>query len=581
MKIKALWLALALTVLLVGIAAAQDAPPTANPGAEPVSAAAGQSEPGSPLLALARSDGMIHEEDIDAPLREFLRVRARCVFETLSPPQLTQRLSWVTELDLSPYRGTLTDARWLYMFENLTSVKITDAALADLTVIGSFSSLTELTLLNCGVFDLTPLQTCKKLSSLTLGWTDDYLAAEGAFDLTPLQGMKNLDTLALYGSVIRSLEPLAKNAKQYRALTLSDTSIGDIGTLRKFTKLSRLTLDLLHSTAAADTLRACPQTLKALTLSRIILNADAEDAVKGLRKLTDYTLTDCDAANELFYENLAKSATLTLSSVSLPNGAMIGEVYADKTDMILRDAPEALVLYMLANKAPYLKTLAVDLEALTPELNAALRKRTSLNTLTIGLKADADLAGDAWGKITGVRELTIESEGKTLLSTDFLRELVNLNTLTLSGLRTADTAGLASLSRLGQLNLYGCRIADWSFLDAMQGLKTVKAYACGLTGAELGHFAALRALDDLRLNGNEIESIALLTASPTLRRLDILDNPIADFTPLLLMPALRSVYSGQSGVITDNRILVRSVYIDTVDYQAIADKAFGGETAGN
>ena len=263
----------------------------------------------------------------------------------------------------------------------------------------------------------------------------------------------------------------------------------------------------------------------------------------------------------------------------MPDGESIGEAYADKTTQVLRGVPDAAMLYLLHNKSPYLNTLTIDLRVLTGDLDAELKRKTSLNTLTIGLQADADLTGEMWNRLTGLRDLTIESQGQTLLSTDFLGTLVNLNSLTLSGLRIEQTAGIATLPRLGKLNVYGCRIGDWSFLAALKGLNTAKVYASGLTNEIVPYFGALPALDDLRLNGNEITSIAALTNSKTIRKLDILDNPIADYTPLLLMPALRTIYAEENGVITDNRILVRSVYIDDVDYWAIEEKAFGGETA--
>jgi Leucine-rich repeat (LRR) protein len=574
MKGRALCIALAVFLLLCSYATAQDEriPTDIESHTENAS---GWNEPDSPLLALARADGLIYLEDIDAPLKEFLQLRARCVFDALSPSQLIGRLAWVTELDLSPYQGTLTDARWLWMFQGLTRITLTDASLTDLNVIAEFTGLEELTLLNCGVFDLTPLQNCNHLATLTLGWDDEYTGAAGAFDLSPLETLEKLQTLALYGNGIVSIEPLIKTARHILTLTLSDTAIGDIAALEHFKKLDTLTLDLLHSDAAAETLRACPQRIHALTLSRIIFDTDTQDAARRFSRLSDFTLTDCDAANPLFYEALSKATRLTLESVSMPDGESIGKLYADKTTLVLRDVPEAVMLYMLHNKSSNLKALTIDLETMSSELSAELKRKTSLNTLTIGLKTNADLSGEAWGRLTGLRDLTIESQGKTLLSTDFLGELVNLDTLTLSGVKIDQTAGIGTLPRLGRLNVYGCRIADWSFLAALQGLNAVKVYASQLTNETLPYFASLRALDDLRLDGNEITSIAALTNSRTIRKLDILDNPIANYTPLLLMPALRTVYSNESGVITDNRILVRSVYIDDVDYEAIEQAAFG------
>ncbi|MFH1512639.1 MAG: hypothetical protein ABIG45_04755 [Bacillota bacterium] len=540
MKFRMPVLLIVMLVLFCGIATAQDAwiPETADP---PLIIAPEWDEPDTPLGVMARADGLIYFTDIDAPLKDYLQTSARCVFESLRPSQLMQRLAWVKEVDVSPYAGTLTDARWLYMFGNLKKITLTDATLTDLSVIGGFTNLIELTLINCGHFDLTPLVSCEDLAALSIGWGDEYRAASGEFDLTPLKALKNLKTLGLYGSGIRSVEPLASFSRRLRALTLSDTAIEDYAPLSDFLNLNALTLDLLHSDAAAQILRAVPRDIKTLTLSRIILDGDAWDTAKRFNSLTDYTLTDCDVTDPLFYETLNKATRLTLDGIGMPDGGMIGKVYADKTTMVLRGVPEAIMISMLSTRSSYLQTLTIDVEALTENLSAALRKKTSLNKVTVGVKADADLSGDVWGRISGIRDLTIDSAGKTLLSTDFLSALTHVRTLTLSGVEVADTAGIATLSNLSQLNVYGCRIADWSFLSNLQGLTIVKVYGSELANDALPYFAALRALDDLRLNGNRITDISALTASQTIRKLDILSNPIADYTPLLEMPALRTV----------------------------------------
>ncbi len=539
-------------------------------------------EPDSPLLAMARGDGLIHAEDIDAPLLEFLQTRARCIFETLRPSKLMERLAWVKEVDLSPYEGTLTDARWLWMFdpESLTAMTLTDAALDDLNIIGKFTKLESLTLLNCGVFDLTPLTNCTKLTTLALGWDDEYPGASGAFDLTPLKELDNLTTLSLYGSGIQSIETFTSTARRIRTLTLSDTAIEDTAPLSKFAKLSALTLDLLHSATTAEIMLAVPKGIKALTLSRIILNEEAETAAKRFKSLTDYTLTDCDVANELFYEELNKATRLTVESVSMPDGEMIGEIYADKTTMVLKDVPEAVMLNILDTRSVNLQTLTIDLKALSDELDAELKEKTSLNTLIIGLKADTDLSGSAWKRITGIRSLTIESKGNTLLSADFLQDLTLIRTLTLSGVLVEDTAGIGTLQNLGELYVYGCRIADWSFIEKLKGLNIVKVYGSELKNDVLPYFAGLRALDELRLDGNLITDLSALTASKTLLKLSVLNNPIVDYTVILKIPAIAMVYLDQGGVITGNKILARSQSMDTIDYEAIYEAAFGTDGGG-
>lgn len=539
-------------------------------------------EPDSPLLALARSDGMIHAEDIDAPLLEFLQTRARCIFETLRPSKLMERLAWVREVDLSPYEGTLTDARWLWMFDadSLTAMTLTSAEMDNLDVIGEFTKLETLTLLNCGVFDLTPLANCAKLTTLTLGWDDEYMGVSGALDLTPLKELDDLTTLSLYGSGIQSLDPLTSAARRIRTLTLSDTSIGDPAPLAKFTKLSSLTLDLLHSSAAAEIMLAVPKGIKMLTLSRIIISEEAETAAQRFKSLTDYTLTDCDIANELFYEELNKTTRLTIESVSMPDGEMIGEIYADKTSMVLKDVPEAVMLYILDNKGTSLKTLTIDLATLTDEMDAELKEKTALNTLTLILSGDTDLSGSAWKRITGVRTLTIESSGSTLLSTDFLQDLTLVRTLTLSGVAIEDSAGIGALVNMGELYVYGCRIADWSFVEKLKGLTAVKVYGSELKNDALPYFAGLRALDELRLDGNMITDLTALVSSKTIRKLSVLNNPILDYTVILKMPAVAMVYLDQGGVITGNKIIARSQSMDNIDYEAIYQEAFGAVGSG-
>lgn len=538
-------------------------------------------EPDSPLLAMTRADGLIYLEDIDAPLQEFLQTRARCIFTSLRPSQLMTRLAWITEVDLSEYEGTLTDVRWLWMFGDLTKLVLTDATLPDLNVIGEFTALEELTLLNCGVFDLTPLQNCESLATLTLGWDDEYTAASGTFDLTPITKLKKLNTIALYGSGIVSLEPLVSVYKRVKVLTLSDTAINDYSLMKKFTSLTGLTLDLLHSTTAAEILLACNKTIKTLALSQIIFDDGVQEATRRFKSLTDFTLSDCDATNPLFYEDLVSSSCLVMESIAVGDGTFIGEVYADKKTMLLKDVPEPVMISLLSNRSSQLITLTIDLSSLSEDLSAALKPKTSLNNIIIILKDDLDLTSDLWKRISGIREMTLASEGKTVLSTEFLSLLPNLYALTLSGVVVENTSGLEYATGLTQLNVYGSRISDWGFLEKLQKIDTLKIYASQLTSDALPLIAQLRRLDDLRLDGNEITDISALVQSTTLRKLDILNNPIEDYTPLLKMTALRTVFLDQGGVITGNRVIARSVYIDNVDYQAIEQAAFGGaaETA--
>ena len=534
-------------------------------------------EPDSPLLAMARNDGLIYFEDIDPPLGEFLQTRARCIFESLRPSQLMQRLTWVKELDLSEYEGTLTDERWLWMFdtESLTAITITDATFDNLDVISAFENLEELTLLNSGNFDLTPLANCESLTTLTLGWDDEYMGAAGEIDLTPLQDISKINSLALYGSGIRSIEPLESICRRFRTLTLSDTAIEDFTPLKKFTKLTNLTLDLLHSSVAAEIMNTVPKDIKQLTLQRIILDEEAETASHRFKSLTDYSIIDCDISNATFYEELNKATRLTLSSIAIAGGERIGEIYADKTTMVLRDVPEAVMISMLGTRSTALTTLTIDIADLTTELNDALKKKTSATSVTVNLTADVDLTGDMWNRLSGIRYLTISSTGNTLTSTDFLDALTSMRTLTLSGVAIDNTAGIGVLDGISQLNVYGCRIGDWSFLSNLKRLATVKIYGSELENDTLVYLADLPALDDLRLNGNNITDISELVTSDTIRKLDILDNPIDNYAALLLMPALRTVYLDQGGIITDNSILARSVYIDDVDYEAIYQEAFG------
>lgn len=534
-------------------------------------------EPDSPLLAMARGDGLIHFEDIDAPLQEFLQTRARCIFETLRPSQLMKRLSWVTEVDLSDYEGTLTDERWLWMFdtESLTALTLTDATFTDLNVIANFTALEEITLLNCGYFNLLPLTNCTALTSVTLGWDDEYTGEAGAFDLSPLTELKHLKSLALYGTGIQSLDAISSLMSKIKTFTVSDTAIEDFSLLKKMTGLTSLTVNLLPSATAADVLSACSSSVKVLTLEQLIFDDDVQAAVKHFKSLTDYSLLNCDVSDTLFYESLNNATCLTLESISVSDGTEISYVYANKNTMVLEDVPEAMMLSLLADRSPSLSTLTISLDSLSDDMNAMLRKKTSLNTLTIHLNADMDLSGTAWEKVTGIRTLTIESEGHTLLSTDFLNEMINVRTLTLSGVQVDDTAGIGTARNINTLYVYGCKISDWSFLANMTKLETVKVYASQLTDDALPYFANVSTLTELRLDGNEITDISALSGNATITKLDILDNPIEDYSPLLSMTGLSTVYSNGNGGITSHTVMIRSVYIDDVDYDAIYEAAFG------
>jgi len=117
---------------------------------------------------------------------------------------------------------------------NLTSLRLFNSQIKDITPL---SGLTELTVLSLGkneISDLTPLSNLTNLTHLSL-------YSNQINDISPLSNLTNLTHLVIFGNRISDLSPLSE-LTNLTVLELANNSISDLSPLSGLTNLQELTL---------------------------------------------------------------------------------------------------------------------------------------------------------------------------------------------------------------------------------------------------------------------------------------------------------------------------------------------------
>lgn len=151
---------------------------------------------------------------------------------------------------------------------------------------------------------------------------------------------------------------------------------------------------------------------------------------------------------------------------------------------------------------------------------------------------------------------TLSLTGVEISDLNGLQHFVNLQELNLRGnLNVSDLQPLTYLNQLQWLSLGGSSVDDLSALAALPGLKTLAVWGTGLTALDIGGMAHLKnlyashgeiadvtslpsGLEELYLDGNNLEDLDFLTGLPLLRVLYLGNSQISDLAPV----------SGRSGL---------------------------------
>ncbi|ADU66778.1 leucine-rich repeat-containing protein [Desulfurispirillum indicum S5] len=145
---------------------------------------------------------------------------------------------------------------------------------------------------------------------------------------------------------------------------------------------------------------------------------------------------------------------------------------------------------------------------------------------------------------------TLSLTGVEISDLNGLQHFVNLQELNLRGnLNVSDLQPLTYLNQLQWLSLGGSSVDDLSALAALPGLETLAVWGTGLTALDIGGMTHLKnlyashgeiadvtslpsGLEELYLDGNNLEDLDFLTGLPLLRVLYLGNNQISDLAPV-------------------------------------------------
>ena len=124
----------------------------------------------------------------------------------------------------------------------------------------------------------------------------------------------------------------------------------------------------------------------------------------------------------------------------------------------------------------------------------------------------------------------LRAETRNIADLTGLESATNLIHLDLSACGIVDIAPLANLTRLQKLHLSKNKIVDIAPLANLTQLEFLNLnYNYPLT--DINPLANLIKLEILKLNGNWIQDITPLSNLTNLRHLEIVENPILDYSP--------------------------------------------------
>ncbi len=173
---------------------------------------------------------------------------------------------------------------------------------------------------------------------------------------------------------------------------------------------------------------------------------------------------------------------------------------------------------------------------------STLKELTNLQTLSLSANQISDISA-----LKGLANLqTLELTNNRISDISALKGLTNLQTLDLAANQISDISALKELTNLQTLELTNNQISDVSTLKGLTNLQTLVLF-----GNQISDISALKGLSNLQklsLSSNKVSDISALKGLTNLQKLYLYANKISDIS------ALKELTNLQTLVLTDNRI---------------------------
>ncbi len=380
------------------------------------------------------------------------------------------------------------------------------AALKD---IGKLTELTSLKLSDNNISDISFLSSLKKLTSLDLSKNE-------IDDISPLQKLTSLRTLHLDGNEIKDFSPL------YKLDSLSMLTIGDMDISQS--QLKKLKEELPECIIYSDDAK---EDIIEIKLGGKTFKSD----------VTELDLSGCDVHDITLLSVCTKLKKLDLSDNSVSDiSALVDLPLLTELDLSDNRISDISPLMSLP-KLEYLNLSGNRIKSV-----AALQDISSLTELNLSGNELGGIA--AIGRLTNLKTLWLDDIG---LSDAELEELYGLKSL--KKLSIKDNADLSEAAVVTlQKKLSGCTISHSELKrEIVLGGKsfacdaeTVEANGLGLSDiSAVSGFSNVKHLD---LSDNSISRLAPLSQLKTLETLDLSDNRISDVSALSSLKNLKQLW---------------------------------------
>ena len=359
----------------------------------------------------------------------------------------------LTELSLDSMQLTDADIQPLRYMVNLTRLDLRQNQLTDLSPLAELTRLKSLELRGNNLSDLSPLANLAELEELRLGGSGTGLDNPNISDLSPLSNLHKLETLSLPRQAsIGDLSPLS-GLTGLKSLTTDGVSSDAAQQITDLSPLAELTnLEVLHLLSCGTSDLSPLSNLTKLTELRLIGQLSFTDLtpISGLTEMRVLEFT-AQGSTALRIKDLTPLADMTkLESL---------RIYADSPISLHGlDGKSALQTLFLSQHND--SFACMDIEALSG--------LTNLTDLTLWIDDQTTDLSPLSG-LTNLRYLDLYAWNVPALSDlYFLREMHNLQSLTLYESTVTDISVLGTLSSLQTVNIreYGnAKITDWSPVD--------------------------------------------------------------------------------------------------------------------
>lgn len=309
--------------------------------------------------------------------------------------------------------------------------------------------------------------------------------------------------------------------------------------------------------AGAGELALLDDLLNMANLSTVNLDGEQHilslDPLRRLSQLRSLSMDGCALTDEQFS---TLSLIVWLQNLSIENNnltnlsgamAMVSLQELDASGNKIKSVPSL-------NRLASLKTLDLSNNALNSV--AWLSGQQTVTTLNLSNNLISDisalsgcmaltnlnLSSNLFQSISSLSECrrleTLDVSNNEVGSLDPLRNLTGLMNLSLSETKVTTLEPLSAMTNLTTLNVSGTGVQDFGYLTASP-LRNLYAARCKLS--DLATMLALGSLETLDIAGNEFTEIGSVALLFNLRVLNVSNNFVTDFSPLLNCAELTSV----------------------------------------